>query len=114
MKKGQTQFKFIRPMSNMRVVLEAVEQGNCNSRSIQDATKLVKGKVMNALRNLCFIRAVVADRDEFGRFIYIIPGSRVGVASNLKGVCSIFSVTTKSDNEITRRSQHTGALEQKD
>ena len=91
MKKGQTQFKFIRPMSNMRVVLLSVEQGNCNLQSISDSTGLFIGQVRQALKNLCFIRAVKADRDDNGRSIYIIPGSRVGVAANLKGVSSIFN-----------------------
>ena len=91
MKKGQTHFKFIRPMSNMRVVLLSVEQGNCNPQSIADSTGLFIGQVKQALKNLCFIRAVMADRDTNGRSMYIIPGSRVGVASNLKGVNSIFS-----------------------
>ena len=95
MKKGQTHFKFIRPMSNMRIVLSVVEQGNCTHKSIQDASGLFKGQVRNALKNLCFIRAVIADRDECGRFIYIIPGSRVGVAPVLKGINSIFSVLPK-------------------
>lgn len=91
MKKGQTNFKFIRPMSNMRVVLLSVEQGNCNPQAIADSTGLFIGQVKQALKNLCFIRAVMADRDTNGRSMYIIPGSRVGVAANLKGVSSIFS-----------------------
>lgn len=91
MKKGQTHFKFIRPMSNMRVVLLAVEQGNCNPQSIADGTGRSIGQVRQALKNLCFIRAVKADRDENGRSMYIIPGSRVDIAANLKGVSSIFN-----------------------
>jgi hypothetical protein len=91
MKKGQTQFKFIRPMSNMRVVLSYVEQGNCTPKAIVDASGLFMGQVKQSLKHLCYIRAVMADRDDCGRFMYIIPGSRVGVASNLKGVCSIFA-----------------------
>ena len=91
MKKGQTQFKFIRPMSNMRIVLLSVEQGNCNPQSIADSTGLFVGQVRHALKNLCFIRAVMADRDDLGRSMFIIPGSMVGVANNLKGVSSIFN-----------------------
>lgn len=91
MKKGQTHFKFIRPMSNMRVVLSAVEQGNCTPRAIADSSGLFLGQVKQSLKHLCYIRAVMADRDSCGRFMYIIPGSRVGVASNLKGVSSIFN-----------------------
>lgn len=92
MKKGQTQFKFVRPMSNMRIVLLSVEQGNCNPQSIADSTGLFVGQVRQALKNLCFIRAVMADRDDSGRSMFIIPGSRVGVAKNLKGVSSIFNI----------------------
>lgn len=92
MKKGQTHFKFIRPMSNMRLVLSVVEQGHSSKVEIQKESNLFPGQVSNALKNLCFIRAVVAERDESGRSVFIIPGSRVGVASNLKGVNSIFSV----------------------
>ena len=91
MKKGQTHFKFIRPMSNMRIVLSAVEQGNCNKQSIVDSTRLQMGQVRQALKNLCWLRAVLVERDDNGRSIFIIPGSRVGVASNLKGVSSIFN-----------------------
>ena len=75
----------------MRVVLLSVEQGNCNPQSIADSTKRSIGQVKQALKNLCFIRAVMVDRDDNGRSMYIIPGSRVGVASNLKGVSSIFN-----------------------
>ena len=98
MKKGQTQFKFIRPMSNMRQVLSAVEQGNCNKQSIVDATRLQVGQVRQALKNLCWLRAVLVDRDENGRNMFIVPGSRIGIASNLKGINSIFSCSTKFDN----------------
>ena len=114
MKKGQTQFKFIRPMSNMRVVLSAVEQGNCNKQSIVDATRLQVGQVRQALKNLCWLRAVLVDRDENGRNMFIVPGSRVGVASNLKGINSIFSCSTKFDNRNRGRNQQPGAYEQKD
>ena len=92
MKKGQTQFKFIRPMSNMRIVLLSVEQGNCTNRAITESTGLVIGQVRQALKNLCFIRAVAIDRDDIGRSMFVIPGIRVGVAKNLKGVSSIFNV----------------------
>ncbi len=98
MKKGQTHFKFIRPMSNMRRVLEVVEQGNCTHQSIGDASGLLKGRVKQALKNLCFIRAVIVDRDSNGRNIFVIPHSRIGVAANLKGINSIFSCSTKFDN----------------
>lgn len=91
MKKGQTHFKFIRPMSNMRQVLSAVEQGNCTKLAIVDATRLQIGQVRQALKNLCWLRAVLVDRDENGRNMFIVPGSRVGIASNLKGVSSIFN-----------------------
>lgn len=91
MKKGQNNFKFIRPMSNMRVVLQAVEQGNCTKQSIADASGLHIGQVRQALKNLCFIRAVCVARDSSGRNAFLIPNSYVGVASNLKGVSSIFN-----------------------
>lgn len=98
MKKGQTHFKFIRPMSNMRLVLSVVEQGNCTRQAIKDASGLFAGQVARALHNLSFIGAITIGRDDCGRFNYFIPGSRVGVAPNLKGINSIFSVTTKFDN----------------
>ena len=98
MKKGQTHFKWIKPMSNMRLVLSVVEQGNCTKQSITDASGLVPGRVARALHNLSFIGAITIGRDGFGRFQYFIPGSRVGVANHLKGINSIFSVTTTLDN----------------
>ena len=98
MKKGQTQFKWIKPASNMRIVLSVVEQGNCTKRDIAEASGLVPGRVARALHNLSFIGAITIGRDDFGRFQYFIPDSRVNVASNLKGINSIFSVTTNFDN----------------
>ena len=98
MKKGQTHFKWIKPMSNMRLVLSVVEQGNCTKKAITDASGLVSGRVSRALHNLSFIGAITIGRDDFGRFQYYIPDSRVGVAKNLKGINSIFSVTTNFDN----------------
>lgn len=92
MKKGQTQFKFTRPMSNMRRVLLSVEQGDCTQRAIAESTGLFIGKVRHALKNLCTHGMATKVKDEVGRYIYIIPGSRVGVAKNLKGVSSIFNV----------------------
>lgn len=99
MKKGQQHFNFIRPMSNMRVVLLAVEQGNCTHQLIKDASGLFAGQIKQALKNLCWIRAVVTERDSSGRNTFIVPGSRIGVAANLRGVNSIFNAcSTKSDN----------------
>jgi hypothetical protein len=87
-------------MSNMRVVLLAVEQGNCTHQSIKDASGLFAGQIKQALKNLCWIRAVVTDRNANGRTIFIVPGSRVGVAANLRGVNSIFNAcSTKFDND---------------
>lgn len=114
MKKGQTHFKWIKPMSNMRLVLSVVEQGNCTRQAITEASGLVPGRVARALHNLSFIGAITIGRDAFGRFQYFIPGSRVDVAGNLKGVSSIFAVTTNFDNGGRGRSQHTGAYGQKD
>lgn len=93
-RKGQSDFKFIRPMSNMRVVLLAVEQGNCTRRAIIEATGLIDGKVKSALFNLSFIGAVKKSRSREGTTIWITPGSWEAepVAKCLKGVRSIFDV----------------------
>ena len=101
-------------MSNMRLVLSVVEQGNCTRQAITEASGLVPGRVARALHNLSFIGAITIARDDCGRFQYFISGSRVGVANHLKGISSIFSVTTNSDNGGRGRSQHTGVCEQKD
>lgn len=91
LKKGQP-VKFSRPMSTMRVVLMAVEQGHQYRHDILMDTKLKQGQVSSALWNLTYIGAVERKTDEQGRSIYLIPGRHHGVAKCLLGVRSIFDV----------------------
>ena len=96
MKKGQTQFKFIRPMSNMRQVLSAVEQGNCTPRAIQDASGLSIGEVANALKNLVYNKFLQAANDRNRRKVYFVFGEQIPweyaeLPENIKGVRSIFN-----------------------
>jgi len=91
LKKGQP-VKFSRPMSTMRVVLLAVEQGYQYRHEITSETKLNPGQVNSALWNLTFIGAVVRDVDKEGRSVYLLPGKIRKVAPCLLGVSSIFNV----------------------
>ena len=91
LKKGQP-VKFSRPMSTMRVVLMAVEQGYQYRHDILKETKLKQGQVNSALWNLTYIGAVVRETDKEGRSIYILPGTLRKVAPCLMGVRSIFDV----------------------
>ena len=84
--------KFSRPMSTMRVVLLAVEQGHQYRHEITAETKLKQGQVNSALWNLTFIGAVVRDVDREGRSVYLLPGKIYRVAPCLMGVRSIFNV----------------------
>lgn len=85
-------------MSNMRVVLSAVEIGHTSRHSIQQETGLKLGQVTSALWNLSYIKAVLVGRDRSGRIAYTVPG-RQSVAQCLCGVNSIFNVPfTASEN----------------
>jgi hypothetical protein len=91
LKKGQP-VKFSRPMSTMRVVLLAVEQGTQYRHEIQTETKLRPGQVQSALYNLTYIGAVIRATDEQGCSVYLLPGRHYGIAQCLHGVRSIFDV----------------------
>ena len=91
LKKGQP-VKFSRPMSTMRVVLMAVEQGHQYRHDILKETKLKQGQVNSALWNLTYIGAVMRETDKEGRSIYILPGMLRRVAPCLMGVRSIFDI----------------------
>lgn len=91
LKKGQP-VKFSRPMSTMRVVLMAVEQGHQYRHDILKETKLKQGQVNSALWNLTYIGAVMREADTEGRSIYVLPGMLRKVAPCLMGVRSIFDI----------------------
>jgi hypothetical protein len=92
LKKGQL-IKFTKPVSTMRTVFEAVEQGSETRLEIAALTNLAHGQIRSALFNLTFIGAIKRYQDEQGRSRYTIPGRMVGpVAPCLKGVRSIFDV----------------------
>lgn len=94
LKKGQM-VSFKRPMSSMRTVLEAVENGSKNTREVAEYTKLRNGQIASALYNLAFIGAIESATDKEGRHIYMIPGTwNKPVAKCLCGVRSIFDVTS--------------------
>ena len=92
LKKGQM-VAFTRPMSSMKIVLEAVENGALNRYDIEQVTNLRAGQISSALYNLAFIGAVQHSTDEQGRHIYVPPGKwNTPVAKCLCGVSSIFNV----------------------
>lgn len=98
LKKGQP-LQFKRPMSSMRLVLSAIEDGHITSLTIREATKLNRGQVSSAIENLAYIGAILTgNRDAHGRSFYSLPGQITGVAGCLKGVSSIFHTLTKKDN----------------
>ena len=107
LKKGQP-LQFKRPMSSMRQVLSAIEDGHITSLTIREATKLNRGQVSSAIENLAYIGAILTgNRDEHGRAFYTLPGQIQSVAPCLKGVSSIFHTLTKKDNK--RNSPEKGA-----
>ena len=100
LKKGVTLVKFTRPASAMRVCLQAVEN-DCRSKTeIMKYTKLERGKVDSALRNLAYIGAITRREDQQGRSVYQLPGRLGPVAPCLMGVRSIFDVSTAVDTRI--------------
>lgn len=91
LKKGQS-VKFTRPVSTMKTVLRAVEQGKSTRFEIQEETGLRIGQISSALYNLTFIGVIHRIDDAQGRSTYRIPGRIYGFPDNLKGIRSIFDV----------------------
>jgi hypothetical protein len=69
--------KFTRPMSNMRVVLMSIEQGNHSVSAIESDTKLQLASVKSAIMNLLYIAAIQKSDDRQGRRIYFVQGQHV-------------------------------------
>jgi hypothetical protein len=89
LKKGSP-FPLQRP-SNMRRVLEAVQNGNQYRREVMKVTGLNEGQVRSALHNLVFIGFLERRSDTEGRSTYQSPGQwRSGISEHLIGVSSIF------------------------
>ncbi len=99
LKKGVTLVKFTRPASAMRLCLMAVENNQRNKTEIMKYTKLDRGKVDSALRNLAYIGAIIRREDAQGRSVYQLPGRMGAVAPCLLGVRSIFDVSTAVDTQ---------------
>ncbi len=91
LKKNQP-VKFTRPISTMRQVLLAIEQGIKYRHDIVEETKLRLGQVDSAIYNLKYIGVIEYGTDDNGRRVYLIPGTNYGVAKCLCGVRSIFDV----------------------
>ena len=90
LKKGQM-VKFARPVSSMKTVYEAIEQGVCCRHTLIAETKLNENQVRAALWNLSFISAIKRVDDANGRTMYVLPSAWTEpVAQNLRGVSSIF------------------------
>jgi hypothetical protein len=70
--------KFTRPMSNMRVVLMSIEQGNHSQQAILDDTGLQALAMKSAIMNLLYIAAIQKSDDRQGRRIYFVQGQHVG------------------------------------
>ena len=100
LKKGQL-VKFTRPVSTMKLVYEAIEQGFAYRYEVVKETNLKENQVRSAIWNLSFIGAIKKVQDDQGRSRYVIPGVWVEpVADCLCGVNSIFNVSpfTSSHN----------------
>ena len=91
LKKNQP-VKFSRPISTMRTVLMAVEQGVQHRSDIMAETRLRPGQVQSALYNLTYIGAIRRINDAHGRSVYLLPDRIGAVAPCLLGVRSIFDV----------------------
>lgn len=92
LKKGQL-VKFSRPVSTMKTVLEAIEQGHCFRHTLIVETKLNENQVRAAIWNLAFIGAIKRGTDDQGRTVYVTAGAWVEpVAPCLLGVNSIFNI----------------------
>ena len=101
LKKGVTLVKFTRPASAMRVVLMAVENGASTRQMIQRTTRLERGKVESAIKNLVYIGAIIRTVDRNGRSEYGLPGRQGPIAKCLLGVRSIFDVATTIENQMS-------------
>lgn len=90
-KNSNERLAFIRPMSKMRIVLSAIEQGYQYRHDIVKETKLQEGQVRSALFNLTFIGAIKLTKDASNRTVYLIPGQWAAeIPHNLRGIRSIF------------------------
>lgn len=90
-KKGQM-VKFTRPVSSMKTVLEAIEQGVCYRHTLVEETTLNENQVRAAIYNLSFIGAIKRTLDYNGRTMYVTAGTWTEPVSNcLLGVSSIFN-----------------------
>lgn len=89
LKKNQP-VKFSRPMSTMRTVLMAVENGHQTKLEITNDTGLKAGQVQSALWNLVYVGVVIKASDANGRTVYRVPGRQYSVAPCLCGIRSIF------------------------
>lgn len=92
MLRKNTPVKFSRPVSSMKTVLEAIEQGHQYRHEIVKEAKLPVNKVRAALWNLTFIGVIQRGIDREGRNIYVLPGRLGEIAPCLLGVRSIFDV----------------------
>ena len=91
LKKGQM-VKFSKPVSSMKTVYEAIEQGHCYRHVLIKETGLNENQVRAALWNLSFISAIKRVTDDQGRTMYVLPGAWVTpVSPCLLGVSSIFN-----------------------
>ena len=91
LKKGKA-LKLEKP-STMRIVLNAVEQGNKYRYEVIAFTGLQDGQVRSALHNLVFVGLLTRHKDTMGRSVYLSPGQwHEQVSPCLKGVSSIFNV----------------------
>lgn len=78
-----------KPISNMRVVLDAIDSGCTYKHEVVKHTSLKEGQVSSAIWNLTFIGAIQKRTDEQGRRSYTLPC--LGVGRCLCGVNSIFN-----------------------
>jgi putative exporter of polyketide antibiotics len=69
--------RFTRPMSNMRVVLMSIEQGNHSIGAIEGDTNLNLAAIRSAIMNLLYIAAIQKSDDRQGRRIYYVQGQIV-------------------------------------
>jgi hypothetical protein len=100
LKKGQL-VKFSRPVSTMKTVLEAIEQGHCYRHILIVETSLNENQVRSAIWNLAFIGAIKRTTDDQGRTKYVTAGEWTeDIAPCLLGVNSIFNVGT---NPFTKK-----------
>lgn len=102
LKKGVTLVKFTRPASAMRLCLQAVENDQRYKDDVMKYTKLNRGKVDSALRNLAYIGAIIRTTDKQGRSVYQLPGRIGAIAPCLLGIRSIFDVSTDFEKQCQK------------